>query len=266
MAPWGPIAATYGVVLAVSAAVRLRGWRRAAVMLGSIAYAGAAAWISMFSAAWIHLAAPGAALLGGYWLSGPFVDDPQVSVERWLLSIDHRICTATGCRGWVARAPHWVLESLEVAYTADYVVVGGGALLVWPLGSDAVLGYWAIVLGAELTCYAALPWIRTRPPRAVEPPGAIELRDPYFRRLNFAVLHRASVHANTIPSGHVAGAVAASLAVMMHLPAVGVALLAVSALISVAAVVGRYHYVVDVILGALVALVAAAVEATRLLS
>lgn len=259
MAAWGWIAAVYGTALALTALIRISGWRRVEVVAASTLYGLAAAWASTSQLPWVHLVVPGAALLGGYWLSGPFFDRPQPALERGLLRIDRAVCATVGCRAWPSRAPRWMLESLELAYAADYLVVGGGVLLLWPLGVDAVIRYWTTVLGAELACYAALPWIRTRPPRTVEPPGPVDLRDLYFRRLNFAVLHRASVHANTIPSGHVAGAVAASLAVMMDMPAAGVALLAVSGFISLAAFVGRYHYFVDVVLGGLVALVVAAV-------
>jgi hypothetical protein len=123
-------------------------------------------------------------------------------------------------------------------------------------GISAVSAYWAIVLAAELACYGALPFLRSRPPRTLEPPGVIEQRAPRLRRLNISILDRASVQANTIPSGHVAGAVAAGLAVMSVNMMAGWVLLGVAVAITVAAIVGRYHYTADCVLGALVAGVA----------
>lgn len=257
MAPWGPVAAVYGTLVAVAAVVRLSGTRRLLLVLGGVAYAVLAAGLSAVEAPLVHLLAPGGLLLAGYWLSGPFFDRPQAGLERWLLDVDARARDALGLRGWTAHAPRWVLEGLEAAYAADYVVIGGGALVLWPLGVQPVVAYWTTVLAAELACYVMLPWVRTRPPRALEPPGALDSRNLAGRRLNIAVLHSASVQANTIPSGHVAGAVASAFAVSAHLPALGMALLVVATLIAVAAVACRYHYLVDVLLGGIVGLTAA---------
>ena len=54
---------------------------------------------------------------------------------------------------------------------------------------------------------------------------------------------------NTFPSGHAAGSFAVALAVIGVLPVTGVVFLVLALSIAVACVVGRYHYVVDVIAG-----------------
>jgi membrane-associated phospholipid phosphatase len=106
-----------------------------------------------------------------------------------------------------------------------------------------------------------MPWLRSRPPRAVvtthgspehERTGAA---NGYLRRLNTLILDGASIQANTLPSGHVSGAVAAALGVMAVDVVVGSWLVVAAGLIAVAAVAGRYHYVVDCVAGAAVALV-----------
>ena len=61
---------------------------------------------------------------------------------------------------------------------------------------------------------------------------------------------------NTFPSGHAAGSLAVAFAVIGTLPWTGALLLVLAAAICVACVVGRYHYVVDVVAGAAVALAA----------
>lgn len=149
----------------------------------------------------------------------------------------------------------WVLEMLEASYAADYVVVGAGAIIAGFAGLEPVTHYWTLVLAAELACYAALPWLRSRPPRALEAAGVIADRAPRLRRLNVAILDRASVQANTLPSGHVAGAVAAALAVWPVNATAGAVLLIMAVLIAIAAAVCRYHYVVDCVTGAAVAVV-----------
>jgi membrane-associated phospholipid phosphatase len=75
-----------------------------------------------------------------------------------------------------------------------------------------------------------------------------------LRRFNEAVLKRGSIQVNTVPSGHAAGAVATALAVASAMPIAGVVFLVLAASIAIATVVGRYHYVVDSVLGVIVAL------------
>ena len=74
------------------------------------------------------------------------------------------------------------------------------------------------------------------------------------------MLDQASIHLNTCPSGHAAASLATALAVGVHLPAAGIALGLVALGISAGSVVGRYHYVVDVLGGAMLALVGAAIS------
>ena len=161
-----------------------------------------------------------------------------------------------------------VAELLELSYAMDYVVVGGGAIYAATFGTDAVAYYWSLVLASELASFAPMPWLRSRPPRVVEEhlaslcdgqgsvgsvvePG---MPGPYLRRLNTVILDGASIQANTLPSGHVSGAVAAALGVMAVDVVVGSWLMAAASLIAIAAIAGRYHYVVDCVAGAAVAL------------
>jgi membrane-associated phospholipid phosphatase len=76
-----------------------------------------------------------------------------------------------------------------------------------------------------------------------------------LRRLNLSLVNRASIQVNTVPSGHAAGAFATALAVGSIEPLAGVALLVLAASIAVATVLGRYHYLLDTVLGVLVAVV-----------
>ena len=79
------------------------------------------------------------------------------------------------------------------------------------------------------------------------------------RRLNQLIACRASIQANTIPSGHAAGALAAALVVLSVAPAIGMVFLVLAVSIAIASVFGRYHYAVDSLLGILVAVIAWAV-------
>jgi membrane-associated phospholipid phosphatase len=63
-----------------------------------------------------------------------------------------------------------------------------------------------------------------------------------------------SIHAISFPSAHVASAFAIALVLLHYAPATGVIFLVLAVLISLGAVVGRYHYALDVLLGAATAL------------
>lgn len=256
MAAWGVVAGVYGLVLA-AAALSQPIARRPVGLVACLAYSlmafGAGTLVSWF---WVQLIVPGALLLSGYWLSGFFFRAPQPWLERYLLRSDAAVFRAFGIDRALRRAPRWVLELLEASYAADYVVVGGGAIVAAVAGLDEVVSYWTLVLAAELACYVALPWLRSRPPRALEGPGIVERRAPAVRRLNVAILDRASVQANTLPSGHVAGAVAAALAVGPIDAAAGAILAILALLIALAAALCRYHYVIDCVTGAAVAVLA----------
>lgn len=216
-------------------------------LMGAVAYAlvaiGAGTLTDLF---WVNLLVPGGLLLCGYWLSGPFFRDPQAWLEAWLLRVDRRIAADH----WMERLPRILQELLELSYAADYLVIGGGAIYVATFGTEAVHDFWALVLASELASFAFLPWLRSRPPRVLEGTGRAQ---PRLRRLNTAILDSASVKANTLPSGHVSGAVAAALGVSAVDPMVGAGLMAMAGVIAIAAIAGRYHYGVDCAAGAALA-------------
>jgi hypothetical protein len=88
----------------------------------------------------------------------------------------------------------------------------------------------------------------------------IEARRLFSRRLNLLTLRLASIQVNTLPSAHAAGAVATALAVGTVAPAAALGFHLLAAGIVAGSVLGRYHFIVDSVLG-----IAAAVAAYFLL-
>jgi membrane-associated phospholipid phosphatase len=109
------------------------------------------------------------------------------------------------------------------------------------------------VLLAEFIAYGAMPWLQTRPPRVMEHAAGMRHPQSTLRRFNASILDRGSIQANTVPSGHAAGAVATALAVVDVMPHAGVVFLVIAGAIVAATVLGRYHYLVDSLLGIAVA-------------
>jgi membrane-associated phospholipid phosphatase len=146
---------------------------------------------------------------------------------------------------------------VELAYLLCYPVVPTVFLIVWVQGAQVdVERFWLAVLLAAYMCYGSLPWLVSRPPRLLD-----VRRSKGLASLNVLVLSRVSHRFNTFPSGHVAVAAAAAAAVATVSAGVGVVSGAIAGAITVGAAAGRYHYLLDVILGLAVAI--AAVLASR---
>jgi membrane-associated phospholipid phosphatase len=195
-------------------------------------------------------------LLVGYWLPALLVHAPDGRFEQRLLRFDNALFGAEGLARFEQRAPRALVEYLELAYLLCYAVVPAGfaILVIAGHGDDAIDRFWSVVLLASFMCYGMLPWLPTRAPRAVGPPQAAPRSS--IRRLNLAVLNRASVQWNTFPSGHTAASLATAFAVGSDMPGAGCALGLIALSIATGSIVGRYHYAADALAGALAAVLA----------
>ena len=224
--------------------------RRVQVTAIAIAMAAAILAVARQGSAVVRDWAPGVSILVGYYVSGRFFVAPSHAVERWLMAWDRRLLGDPSTR--FARWPRVVLAYLEIVYMGCFLLVPAGFALLAARGRSALADhYWTIVMAAEFGAFAPLVVIQTRPPWLVERKPV--LADRAVHRAAARMVEHLTIRANTFPSGHVAGSLAVAFAVMDTAPAVGVALLLLAASISVATVVGRYHYVVDGIAGAALA-------------
>ncbi len=192
-------------------------------------------------------------LLLGYWLPALLVTSTNEVLELKLLTLDRRWLGTEDVTTISERAPRPVIELLELAYLFCYPMVPIGFACLYVVGfreeSDR---FWTAVLLAVFGCYGVLPWLPTRPPRAIE--GAAVRSSGFVRRVNLRVLGLASIQLNTFPSGHVAASLATALAVCARLPSVGLPLGLLAVGIAMGSVVGRYHYAADALAGAALAL------------
>jgi membrane-associated phospholipid phosphatase len=245
------IAIAYFVYLAVVCWLRpIPTSKRLALTAGSIAWAIAIVLVGAIAPIWIREWAPCAYILAGYYASAHLFVEPSLALEAWLASWDRRLLGNPSTR--FAAWPKPVLGLLEIIYMGCFLVIGGGfAVLVW--GGHRALAdrYWTMVVGAELGSFAPLAFVQTRPPWAVERKPV--LADKAVHDLAARMVQRFTIRVNTFPSGHVAGSLAVALALVGPMPLAGAALLVLAAAIAVACSVGRYHYVVDAVAGALLA-------------
>jgi membrane-associated phospholipid phosphatase len=188
----------------------------------------------------------------GYWLPAFLTPAPHDSrFERWLRRHD------IAWRRAVGSLPAAAAALLDLAYLACYLVVPLAFVIVWSAGTlQQVDRFWTAVLLSGFACYITLPWLVSRPPRIVDrdhaPPARASLAS-----FNVSLLRRVSHDLNTFPSGHVAVATAVALTVFPVSRGAGIAFGIAAIGIAVGAAVGRYHYGVDVLLGALVGVAAA---------
>ena len=254
---WHYVAAGYLIYLAVVSFARPEfASRRSAVLRGALVVAVFLAVDLAWSPgrAWSLVILPSLVLLASYRLSGLLFVRVDTRCESWLCASDEWLLTRPGIRRAFARAPLFVAEYFELSYMLVYAALPAGAVLLVVTGHHTTAAqYWTVVLLAESLCYGMLPWVQTRPPMLLETTPH-RVRHGAARRLNQFIAARGSIHANTIPSGHAAGALASALVIWSVLPGAGLAFLWLAVSIATASVLGRYHYAIDSVLGFAVAL------------
>ena len=194
---------------------------------------------------------PALYILPAYYLTGRLFVAPAEHLEKWLMGWDRRLLgdPATRFASW----PRPVVSALEVVYMCTFLVVPGGFGLLVAAGHAAVADrYWTLVVGADFAAFAPLSIFQTRPPWVLERKPV--LTDPALHEFASRVVETVSIRVNTFPSGHTAVSLAVALGVLSLMPVAGTILLAVALSIGVACFVCRYHYVLDVVAGVLVAL------------
>jgi membrane-associated phospholipid phosphatase len=241
----------YFLGCAVLAGLRPLPWSRR----GQIAAVSAPMCAAILTAAYhasdaIRAWAPGVYILVGYYVSGRFFVRASPRVEAWLMSWDRRLLGDPTTR--FAAWPRPVLAYFEIVYMGCFLLVPAGfAILAADGRSDLANRYWTIVAAAEFGAFAPLVVIQTRPPWILERKPV--LADRAVHRAASRMVERFTIRANTFPSGHVAGSLAVAFALIDAVPWAGAVALVLAMTIAVATVVGRYHYVVDGVAGAILA-------------
>jgi len=247
MSTWVWPVLAFSLVLLWPAAAR----RMFALAAGLVAYSAAALFFATAESPAARFIGPLFALVAGYWITAPFYASPSARLERWLMRYDDLL----GADRMAASAHGAVKVLVEIAYLACYPFMVIAAVPAFMASRSAFDWHWTLVLSAELACYVSLPWLQARPPREVR-----AVRGGRLRAFNEAFMHRMSVRATTIPSGHVAGPLAAALSAWAIAPGWGPWLFAGAMAITGATVIGRYHYAIDAVLGLIVGVLPQAIR------
>jgi len=253
------VAAAYFLYLFVLCWIRpVSTRRRIGISVVSLLSLGAIALVARYASSPIREWAPAAYILVGYFQSGRFFEVPAVRVEAWLAAWDRRLLGDPTTR--FAAWPRPLLVYLDVVYMACFVMLPAGyAALAWTGHSADADRYWTLVAGADMAAFLSLAIFQTRQPWALERPPA--LADRSVHRVALLFVRHGTIGANTFPSGHTAVSLAIAFALLPVLPAAGVVALVLAATIAVGCIVGRYHYVIDVVTGIVLAVVVWAIVA-----
>ena len=188
-----------------------------------------------------------------YWQTGQFFQAPNHRIEEYLMDFDRWLMPRAAGTSGTARTGFGMV--LEVAYLFCYPLVPLGLLALYAVGQrNHAANFWLVVLVSTYLCYAITPFVPAYPPRDLARVQPASTRTGKARIFNRWILKHGSIHAISFPSAHVASTFAVSLALMHFAPVFGGIFLFISVWISLGAVIGRYHYALDVLLGALTAL------------
>ena len=197
---------------------------------------------------------PAPLMVLAYRQTGFLLGASNERLQARLETVDRKLFGDISGDGTGRQGGNWVRGYLEGTYLFCYLMIPLGVCVLYLLKMPLYVGqYWMVVLSASYLCYVSTVFFQTMPPRVL-------LRDPYFgarpnkiRVLNLFIIRRASIGWNSFPSSHVAGSVAAGLALLRFAPVAGVIFLWLSLSIAVGAVAGRYHYALDAFTGAALA-------------
>jgi len=193
---------------------------------------------------------PALLMLFVYWQSGRFFVRPNEWIQEYLLQLDEKYLGPVLRREPGKSIPSWLANYLELSYLFCYPLVPLGIVVLYLSGKKNLANdYWSIVLLSTYFCYVLLPFIQMLPPRMLNPKSETNPEPERIRLLNLNILDNLSIQVNTFPSAHVASTIAASLALIGSLPLAGLIFLIISLSIACGAVMGRYHYAADAVLG-----------------
>lgn len=168
-----------------------------------------------------------------------------------------RLVLAHGGRALIESLGPVLPSVLEISYALVYALPPFAlAILYLSDRRQAVNQFLTVVLLSVLMCYAQFPFWPSEPPRAVFAGLDLPSYDTVFRQFNFWMLGNYGIHTSVFPSAHVAGALSTAFGLRLAMPEgkrIYRSFFAISVLIAIATVYGRYHYLADATYGAVIA-------------
>jgi len=187
-------------------------------------------------------------ILIGYWLQAWVAGTPPGNIHPAWEAWDKHLLDGYGLNH-VVEAFGWAGPALlETCYLLVYAIPPLSLGLVYACGERRRANqYLAILFLGTLSAYALLPLFPTVSPRLAFPTDVPPFRG-IARAINIALLDRFDISTGVFPSGHVAVAFSSALGlftVMRKRFWVRGAAFAMTILVYIATIYGRYHYAID---------------------
>lgn len=196
---------------------------------------------------------PALLLLIGYWQSGQFFNGANPRVQKAFRAVERRWFP------WVQRLSRrrWLVAYLEAAYLWCYALIPTGVIVLHAAGrQESVDRFWTVLLVPTFVCHGCTVLVPSLPPWLADSDAATHREPSGIRSLSTWLLEHASIKVNTFPSGHVTSSLGAALVLLTVTPVAGLAFLWMAGSIALATTVLRYHYTLDAVLGAALAVLA----------
>ncbi|MBI4908813.1 MAG: phosphatase PAP2 family protein [Acidobacteria bacterium] len=181
------------------------------------------------------------------------LEQQWIQLDRWFLDTLH-------VRAIVESFGVLLPSMLELSYSLVYAIPPLTMLLLyWHRQRDKADLVLTIYLLALFSCYAQFPFWPSEPPRTAFPLLDLPTVMTPFREFNLWLVGSYGIHTSVFPSAHVAGVLAAAMAMARVLPrarAITTAYFVYASLVALATVYGRYHYLADAIAGLVMGAVA----------
>ena len=192
-----------------------------------------------------------------YWQAGRLVREPNTRLQSFLHNADLALFERFSFLIPGARPQVFISNLQELAYLFCYPLVPLGVVVLYLTHMrNGIEPYWTAVLLAACFCYVTTIFFETLSPRVIPAGYDFHLSSGPIRSLNLLIVRYVSIQINTFPSAHVASSGAAALVLMRFAPVPGFWVLLIVGGITAGAVTGRYHYILDVLLGAVIAIAA----------
>jgi membrane-associated phospholipid phosphatase len=177
-------------------------------------------------------------------------DERVIGWEATLFSVQPSLAWIRACP-----SPAWS-TLMHAAYLAYFPILVAAPLGIWWSGRrTAARETLFLIMLAFYLCYTIFLVFPVAGPRYVFPPAHNAASAVPLARFTHRLLERGSAWGTAFPSSHVAAGLVAALSAFRWLRPLGVVLLPLAVLLSLATVYGQFHYALDALAGALVALV-----------
>jgi membrane-associated phospholipid phosphatase len=199
-------------------------------------------------------------ILGGYWELQWFASSHSVLWQQTWLEWDRSLLGAWGLRSAIEALGGTIPSLLEGVYLCLYLIPPFCMALLYLSGRrDRIDRFLTTLFLGGFCAYALLPLFPVQSPRVAFPGADLPNFEGVYRSANVWLLNHFDISTSVFPSGHVAVAFSSAFGLRRALPEkpwLSLFLLAVSTMVYIATIYARYHYAVDGLAGAAIAVAA----------